>query len=879
MKRILNKSDSITVMSLSASLSGVLPYSKNPEDFSICQVLYTPTQRIMIFPASSASNMTAKQLIEQVSSEAGVDTNLDLMIQFPNNFLLVLDEDDNPFSISESLFFLPFNPDDRKKLHTHYLKVSPKKLQIRSSLYIPVIDQNSNLLYMMPIQSTPSTFSMGKIIELILNVHKCSPDSISVYTRRGQKLSSETIKRVTIRHILKGTIYMSLFTTGQISTQIQKRVNVLNELKSTELTFSHTIDGFVDNVSPILKKTNILTSSELENFKNAVNYISGLQKKIVFDLKEMRLDYMTLIGRWFKEFAPYLKGYNQYLTFYKTFLPKITKAMNSKEYSNIFESFLDSSFSNSLRFDSVLIIPVQHSPRYVLLLREVLKETPNCHPDYEDLINTFDLVDETIQKLNSEVTLLQKRHELINLESRFTSTVDLIKPNRSFIGSFKAQYNQSNFLFLLFSDELWICAVSKGQKLTKQSVLTYEDTNATKYANKSVLLHSLSGMIDRKFLLESGEMQDQFISNFRKASINFLSQKRNQIKMHYQLIEQNKKISLADHCCACLNGIFYIFGGRDNEGKARNDFYRFSIENPTFEKMPIKGNSPSPSPRFMAAFCVIDTGVFLYGGTDDEKNCFSDFWFYSFKYERWQEMSKKNDPENDPPPPGFGLELFYTKSKQKGDILVLTGGRDEFGIYVYALRQKVWKFVEVKNGIDLLSLYGHSAVPLNGRNGCCIIIGGKNSDGNYNNFTFFLSNDGESVFPIVLSRISPINRFQHRCVCIKNVIFCLGGDSDESIPFALRLKYSRFTVPKIEGEKCQAVRGFALMTDGNDIYLHGGFDKKGNVISNLMKIAVVDNEINENDNLNLGESFEHDKLAMSVLIDPKSVNDDVWIAE
>lgn len=879
MKRIGNKSDSINAMSLSASLSGVLPYSKNPEDFPICQVLYTPTQRIMIFPASTANNMTVKQLIEQISSEVGVNTDLDLFIQFPNGMHLLLDENDNPFTFTESLFFLPFNHGDKKKnLHSHYLKASPKKLQILSSIYIPIIDQNSNFLYRMPIRSTPSTFNMNKIINLLLKVHKCSPDFISVYTIRGQKLNSEKIKKITIKHILKGTIYVSLFTNDQIMTKIQKRMNVLNELKSTELNFYNTIEGFVSNVSPVLKKTNIITNKELEDFINSVNYISGLQQKIVSDLKEMKLDYMTLIGQWFKEYAPFLKGYNQYLTFYKTYLPRITKAMNSKEYKQIFESFSNTTFSNSLRFDSVLIIPVQHSPRYVLLLREVLKETPVDHPDYIDLINTFDLVDETIQKLNSEVTLLQKRNELVDLESRFVSNADLIRPNRSFIGSFKAQYNGGNYLLLLFSDEIWIAVVSNDKKLSKQSVLSYEDTNAIKYANKSILLRSLSGLTHRHFLLESGEMQDNFISSFRNASINFLSLKRDQIKMRYEQIQQSKQIQLADHSIACLNNTFYVFGGRDVEGKAHNEFYRFSIENPNFERMPIKGNFPIPSPRYMTAFCAIETGVFLYGGTTDEKESFSDFWFYSFKFERWQELSKKSDPENDPPPPGFGLELFYTKSNTKGEILVLTGGKDEFGVYLYILRQKVWKYIQTKNGIDILSLYGHSAIPIQQKPGCCLIIGGKNSDGNYNNFTFFLSNDGESIYPVVFSRINPVNRFQHKCVGLNNIVFCIGGDGEETTPFALLINRSMFTIPQIEGEKCKSVRGFALATDGKDLYLHGGFDKKGKILSNLMKIVVVDADSVNNDSMNLGgKLFDHDKAAISMLSNPKSIVDDMWM--
>ena len=91
----------------------------------------------------------------------------------------------------------------------------------------------------------------------------------------------------------------------------------------------------------------------------------------------------------------------------------MTEGMKSKENDAIFEAFLNSDYSKSLRFDSVLILPVQHPPRFKLFLRDLIKATPEAHPDYKDLIDAFDIVEETIQKLDNEVTILQKKQELI----------------------------------------------------------------------------------------------------------------------------------------------------------------------------------------------------------------------------------------------------------------------------------------------------------------------------------------------------------------------------------------------------------------------------------------------------------------------------------
>ena len=104
------------------------------------------------------------------------------------------------------------------------------------------------------------------------------------------------------------------------------------------------------------------------------------------------------------------------------------------------------------------------------------------------------------------------------------------------------------------------------------------------------------------------------------------------------------------------------------------------------------------------------------------------------------------------------------------------------------------------------------------------------------------------------------------------------------MPFALHLNLSKFTVPKVEGEKRHAVKGFALASDGKYIYMHGGFDKKGKLMSNLMKISVFNPEAVYDENIHFIDklsdlSFERDQLASSIISNPKSITDDIWITD
>ncbi len=58
-------------------------------------------------------------------------------------------------------------------------------------------------------------------------------------------------------------------------------------------------------------------------------------------------------------------------------------------------------------FYSLLITPVQRIPRYTLLLKELLKHTPNSHPDYNDLALAYEKIMVTANVVNDSMKSLK----------------------------------------------------------------------------------------------------------------------------------------------------------------------------------------------------------------------------------------------------------------------------------------------------------------------------------------------------------------------------------------------------------------------------------------------------------------------------------------
>ena len=69
------------------------------------------------------------------------------------------------------------------------------------------------------------------------------------------------------------------------------------------------------------------------------------------------------------------------------------------------------SICNGLDLSSLLIQPIQRIPRYELLIREVLSNTHNSHPDREELESCYDELKTMNSKINRSNTI-QIAHQM-----------------------------------------------------------------------------------------------------------------------------------------------------------------------------------------------------------------------------------------------------------------------------------------------------------------------------------------------------------------------------------------------------------------------------------------------------------------------------------
>ena len=176
------------------------------------------------------------------------------------------------------------------------------------------------------------------------------------------------------------------------------------------------------------------------------------------------------IGPVFLQLAPYLK-------FYSTYASDFEKAAQLVEKwtikSKAFKTFVLSQESRpeiQLKLNSLLITPIQRVPRYKMLLEDVIKKTPEHHPDKNSLHEALKQIGEVAQHIEERL----KEHEMTKIMLNIQKSLaggqpNIISPGRRLLKQGKLMkvpraggtHGQQRY-FVLFSDILMYCKLKYG---------------------------------------------------------------------------------------------------------------------------------------------------------------------------------------------------------------------------------------------------------------------------------------------------------------------------------------------------------------------------------------------------------------------------------
>lgn len=214
---------------------------------------------------------------------------------------------------------------------------------------------------------------------------------------------------------------------SSISSKELKRQEAIYEVYVTEKNFVKSLETIRDSIIKTLAETNIIPQDIRKNFIKHVfahvNDIYSVNKRFLDSLKD-RIDTMytqdylisgigDVLLKWIPFFEPFV--------FYIASRPYAKYLMETQRQVNPYFSRFDEDLMNSkLRhgIDSFLSQGVSRPGRYVLLVKEIIKNTNHESKEYETLNKCLDQLNSLMKRIDKASGAAQDRHDVILLKQK-----------------------------------------------------------------------------------------------------------------------------------------------------------------------------------------------------------------------------------------------------------------------------------------------------------------------------------------------------------------------------------------------------------------------------------------------------------------------------
>jgi len=227
-------------------------------------------------------------------------------------------------------------------------------------------------------------------------------------------------------------------TPGSEEEEKQKRnrKHAVSEIFTTEETYLRSLKIVIESFSRRLSlETNMITSADLELLFSNVDVLFATNLKffqaLLARLSEYKNDYSACkIGDIFVEYADSFLVYTDYVNKFDSALEVLQRNQANPKFSKFLQKIMAEG-KIPLDLGAYLINPVQRLPRYELLLREVVKHTPEGHIDYQSVNEAQATLKEVNERINQNKRDQEMRTKVRQLHSMMWSDMcvvpDLVK--------------------------------------------------------------------------------------------------------------------------------------------------------------------------------------------------------------------------------------------------------------------------------------------------------------------------------------------------------------------------------------------------------------------------------------------------------------------
>ena len=207
----------------------------------------------------------------------------------------------------------------------------------------------------------------------------------------------------------------------------EKRDAVLRETFETEESYLKSLTTLVTEYVKQLKEKQSqlnISDQDIKNIFGNVESIYGLHSQL-FEMAQVKplCEVFCTFGPFFKIYSDFINGYDNSV--------KCLKELQKSNKS--FRLFIQSS-TGPEPLQALMITPIQRIPRYILLLKELDKCTPEDHPERKSLTKALETIQAVAAQLNEEKRRSENMEAIRMLQKRVRGRFpELLIPSRVLI--------------------------------------------------------------------------------------------------------------------------------------------------------------------------------------------------------------------------------------------------------------------------------------------------------------------------------------------------------------------------------------------------------------------------------------------------------------
>eukprot|EP01114_Cavostelium_apophysatum_P021653 TRINITY_DN7619_c0_g1_i1.p1 TRINITY_DN7619_c0_g1~~TRINITY_DN7619_c0_g1_i1.p1 ORF type:complete len:750 (+),score=247.47 TRINITY_DN7619_c0_g1_i1:129-2378(+) len=313
--------------------------------------------------------------------------------------------------------------------------------------------------------------------------------------------------------------------------QLLRREKIAKEFLDTEKSYVENLNVAIKNyLKPltdlVLKGDPILSSDEIKSIFSIIEIIARINGDFLAELQARMKTWNsanTVLGDIFLSLASAdkLKVYTRYINNYDATMNVYGKCRKSNaKFAEYIDKVRATPEVRHLDLLSFLIMPVQRIPRYILLLTDLLKQTPKEHPDHAGISSSLEKIKAVADQLNEAKRKAENSNRVATIQNSLIGEEELVKEGRSFIKEgilLRKEKKSTKYCYFFLMTDILLNTTQKKQKYKLVNMISLGDLKLEDVPDTDVVRNAFKLSWGKESMVIVSEEKQDWVKEIKNA--------------------------------------------------------------------------------------------------------------------------------------------------------------------------------------------------------------------------------------------------------------------------------------------------------------------------------------------------------------------------